>query len=757
MNIDMAAFQQTFFEETEDMLAELERLLLRLEEAPEDKELLNTIFRCAHSIKGGSATFGFAEVARFTHSLETLLDLLRNGQAQVNTQIAQLLLEALDQLKALLAVARGEESAAPDSDPLIFQIEEMIALTGYQEEVWDEDDLRAEIAQIVAAREGIPTALSVPLPAVSAARGYKLRFVPGPDVLRQGADPSLLLKRLAEAASEISVRCDASRLPPLETLDPETCYLGWEVDFRSEWDSARLLDLFEFVMDSSEVSLEETGPILVNAPEISSGSRQNPPAGAGIGETVPAQQETQAEAGADETVSSQSASAERLKPALVLSSASGGAEVAPNSGDVTEAKPASPPTEAASRQAATAGVSANKGETHTLRVATDKVDKLINLVGELVINQSMLNEVVQNFSMDKLSRLREAVAEMERASRELQERVMAVRMLPIKNAFGRFPRLVHDLSVACGKKVELKTSGEETELDKTVIEGIADPITHLVRNSVDHGMETPEERRAAGKPETGVVALHAFHEGGSIIIEVSDDGRGLNRERILRKAYERGLLSESDPVPSDETLYNFIFHPGFSTAATVTDVSGRGVGMDIVRQSVQGLGGTIVLTSTPGKGTRFRVRLPLTMAILEGLSLLVGGEVYILPLTSIVESIRPKSNDVRHIAGQSEVVVVRDETLPVLRLYEVFGASPRYTNPSEGLLVIVENDGHKVALFVDELIGQSQAVIKSLETNYRKVDGIAGATIMGDGRVALILDVPGLIKQAYGASYAVAA
>ena len=334
---------------------------------------------------------------------------------------------------------------------------------------------------------------------------------------------------------------------------------------------------------------------------------------------------------------------------------------------------------------------------------------------------------------------------------------MAVRMLPIKNAFGRFPRLVHDLSVACGKKVELKTTGEDTELDKTVIEGIADPITHLVRNSVDHGMETPDERRAAGKPETGVVSLNAFHEGGSIVIEVTDDGRGLNRDRILRKAYERGLLSEAEPVPSDEALYNFIFHPGFSTAATVTDVSGRGVGMDIVRQSVQGLGGTITLSSTPGKGTRFRIRLPLTMAILEGLSLSVGEEVYILPLTSIVESIRPQPDDVRQIAGRMEVVMVRDETLPVLRLYQVFGAEPRFTDPASGLLVIVENDGHKVALLVDELIGQNQAVIKSLETNYHKVEGVAGATIMGDGRVALILDVPGLIKEAYDKSRASAA
>ena len=768
MDIDMAAFQQTFFEETDDILVELERLLLRLEASPDEPELLNTIFRCAHSIKGGSATFGFADVAHFTHSLETLLDLLRNGQAQVSTHIVQLLLDALDQLKALMGMARGDLDSAPDSEPLIFQIEEVIAQTGFQEESWDEDALRAEIALMLAAQEGsqegspapasensvspmqkssvssAPSAMGSKVSPVigtrtaspsSASRRYTLRFVPGPDVLRQGVDPLLLLTRLAEAADEITIHCDQSRLPSAADLDPETCYLSWEADFSSEWGYDRLLNLFEFVMDTSEVTLEA-------ADEVQEDEVQ--------------ELAVEADAAAIAMPASPSAGQE---PALVLSPAAESAQ-----GKNTEVKPDAP--DAAKIKSDTAPVSApkqtpasgaSKSEAQTLRVATDKVDKLINLVGELVISQSMLNEVVQNFSMAKLPRLREAVAEMERASRELQERVMAVRMLPIKNAFGRFPRLVHDLSVACGKKVELKTSGEDTELDKSVIEGIADPITHLVRNSVDHGMETPEERRAAGKPETGTVSLHAFHEGGSIVIEVADDGRGLNQERILRKAYERGLLSASEPVPSDEALYGFIFHPGFSTAATVTDVSGRGVGMDIVRQTVQGLGGTITLNSVPGKGTRFRIRLPLTMAILEGLSLSVGEEIYILPLTSIVESIRPKPDDVRQIAGRAEVVLVRDETLPVLRLYQVFGARPRFTDPASGLLVIVENDGHKVALLVDELIGQNQAVIKSLETNYHKVEGIAGATIMGDGRVALILDVPGLIKEAYDKARAVAA
>lgn len=685
MNLDMTMFHQAFFEEAADLLTDLEDLLLRLEETPEDPELLNTIFRCAHSIKGGSATFGFTDIAHFTHGLETLLDRLRNGQAQVDRVLTQLLLESLDQLKALLAVARGERGEARDSTPLIARIEEAIAKSE-----------GGTSAMSAPAALSLATAIEAEAPA-PVSRRYHLHLVPDLDSLRQGTDLSLLLDRLQNRCDSFILQTDFSRLPALTELDPEACYIGWEIDFTSRETPEEILEIFEFIADESDIVLTEQEP-----------------------ETLPDH------------------------PALVVSEAE---EAHAMIAEETPAYPRPAMAETGGGSATPTGTAAlAKVETHTLRVATDKVDKLINLVGELVINQSMLNEVVQDFSMAKLPRLIEAVAEMERASRELQERVMAVRMLPIKHAFGRFPRLVRDLSEACGKRIELKTTGEETELDKSVIEAIADPLTHLVRNSVDHGLETPKERREAGKPDVGIVALHAFHEGGNIVIEVSDDGRGLDRDRILKKAIDRGLLAESDPVPPDDTLHNFIFHPGFSTAAKVTDLSGRGVGMDIVKRSVQALGGSIMLSSTPGKGTRFRIRLPLTMAILEGLSLAVGEEVYILPLTSIVESIRPKPGDVRVIAGRSEVALVRGEVLPILRLYQVFGASPLITDPTRGLLVIVENDNRKVALLVDELIGQSQVVIKSLETNYRKVDGIAGATILGDGRVALIIDVPGLLR-----------
>ena len=701
MNLDMTMFHQAFFEEATDLLEGLEGQLLRLEETPEDPELLNTIFRCAHSIKGGSATFGFTDIAHFTHGLETLLDRLRNGQLQVTQSLVQLLFESLDQMKALLAVAQGEEAHAPDATVLIARIEAAIAQV--------QSDAPAPVAPEPAPSESVPSPAIAGTPTQTR---YHLHFVPGADILRQGADPILLLSRLAMAGETVSITCDFSRLPSLVTLEPETCSLGWDIEFLSDWDTDRILDVFEFVADESELTLtaEAFGirrSALVSEPE------------------TPPHEDTDVEP--DNTQ-------------------------CPTTPDASVAQRPTPSTP-------NAPVAKPSVETHTLRVSTDKVDKLINLVGELVINQSMLHEVIQDFSMAKLPRLIETVAELERASRELQERVMAVRMLPIKHAFGRFPRLVRDLAASCGKQIELKTQGEDTELDKTVIEVIADPLTHLVRNSIDHGLETPEDRRVAGKTDLGTIILNAFHEGGNIVIEVSDDGRGLNRDRIYRKALERGLIAETDPVPSDEILYNYIFHPGFSTAAKVTDLSGRGVGMDIVKQAILALGGSISLSSVPEKGTRFRIRLPLTMAILEGLSLSVGDEVYILPLTSIIESIRPKPGEVRRIAGQAEVAQVRGEILPILRLHEILGAITEVTDPTRGLLVIVENDGRKVALLVDELIGQSQVVIKSLESNYRKVDYIAGATILGDGRVALIIDVPGLVRGHHtgGAFYANAA
>jgi two-component system chemotaxis sensor kinase CheA len=367
------------------------------------------------------------------------------------------------------------------------------------------------------------------------------------------------------------------------------------------------------------------------------------------------------------------------------------------------------------------------------------------MVGELVITQSMLDQVGQNFDAGRMIQLRDGLAQLERNTRELQESVMRIRMLPISFSFNRFPRLVHDLSNQLGKKVELKLSGEHTELDKTVLEKMSDPLVHLVRNALDHGIELPEQRVAAGKSEIGMLKLHAFHQSGSIIIQISDDGAGINVDKVLQKAKNLGLVHSEENFP-EEQLYELIFHPGLSTASQVSDLSGRGVGMDVVRRNIRALGGTIDVKSKPGKGSTFSIRLPLTLAILDGQLVRIGQEIYILSLLSIVESLRVNPKFVNSLAGKAEIYKLRDEYIPILRLYELFDIPATITKLEEGLLVIVEGDGQKVGLFVDELLSQQQIVIKSLESNYKQIQGVSGATILGDGNVALILDISGIIQ-----------
>ncbi|MGE0679650.1 MAG: chemotaxis protein CheA, partial [Candidatus Binatia bacterium] len=402
---------------------------------------------------------------------------------------------------------------------------------------------------------------------------------------------------------------------------------------------------------------------------------------------------------------------------------------------------------ASTPQSASAKASVAHAESASIRVPTEKVDKLINLVGELVITQSMISQTLEHFSLAKLNQLRESITELERNTRELQERVMAVRMMPIGNSFSRFPRLVRDLATQLNKKIAVQMIGEETELDKGVIERISDPLTHLVRNAADHGIESPEERRAVGKPEQGTIRLQAYHQGGNVIIEVGDDGRGLNVERIKQKALAQGLIGPEDNL-SEEQLHALIFHPGFSTAAVVSDVSGRGVGMDVVKKNIEALNGSVTVVSELGKGSCLRIKLPLTLAIIDGLSVKVGDDIYILPLVSIVESIRPRPEQVKRLFGRGEVIAVRGEFLPLIRLYHLFNTPTHIIDPSKGLVVIVETEGKKSGILVDELLGQAQVVIKNLEANYQKVEGVVGATILGDGRVALILDVQGLIHLA---------
>ena len=525
---------------------------------------------------------------------------------------------------------------------------------------------------------------------------WSIKFEPHAHLLRTGNDPFRLLREL-DTLGELTTHVDVSRLPGFSEFVPEECYLTWELSLQGDVKHEQLTEVFEWVED--DCTLEIT-PLRVD----SSGTE---------GTSLP----DAAEQSATGKVSSSPLSA------------------APEPQD----------RRIGERRHGERRKQAGSQESSSIRVNIDKIDSLINLVGELVITQSMLSQISEDLDVVIGEKTRDGLEQLERNTRELQESVMRIRMLPISFSFNRFPRLVHDLSSKLGKQVELKLSGEQTELDKTVLEKIGDPLVHLVRNSLDHGIESPEMRRAAGKPETGVVHLNAYHLGGNVVIEISDDGKGLDKDRILSKAREKGLVEPDEQVP-EERIYDFLFQPGFSTAEQVSDVSGRGVGMDVVKRNIKDLGGTVDVHSSPGTGSTFTVRLPLTLAILDGQLVRVGNETYIIPLVSIIESLQIKSECVNSISGQVELFKLREEYLPIIRLYELFGVKPESTDLNDGLLVVVDGEGQRAGMFVDDLLGQQQVVIKSLETNYRSVKGVSGATILGDGTVALILDIPGVIE-----------
>ena len=590
--IDMSQFFQVFFEETAEHLAAMESLLLAVDPADPGDEALNAIFRSAHSIKGGSGTFGFKDMAELTHEAETLLDRVRKHELPLTVPMVDALLEAGDVLRAQLARHRGESGDVVDALPVVARLN---ALT----------------------RTPTPEAAAQEDP------GYGLFAEDAPSAPAPATDPGYGLFDVEPAA------VSATTVP--------------------DWGRRATDD-----------------PAVVSAPAGRRGNEKQ--------------------------------------------------------------------------------VVAASGDASSIRVGVDKVDQLINLVGELVITQAMLAQKGARLEADGIDDLSAGLADLDRNTRDLQEAVMSIRMMPMSFVFNRFPRMLRDLAAKLGKQVELKTVGDQTELDKGVIEKITDPMNHLVRNSVDHGIEMPDVRIAAGKPAHGTLTLRAYHQGGNIVIEVADDGNGLDRERILAKALERGL--RVSPDMSDSEVWQLIFEPGFSTADKVTDVSGRGVGMDVVKRNILALGGSVELDSSKGHGTRVVVRLPLTLAIMEGMSVAVRGDTYIVPLASVVELLQPGSRDIRGVSGQGRVVEVRSEYLPVVSLAEVFGGRGVAVAEKDSIMVIVEVEGAKTALLVDELVGQHQVVVKSIEANYRRIQGISGATIMGDGKVALIIDVAALVKLA---------
>jgi two-component system chemotaxis sensor kinase CheA len=710
MTIDISQFYQVFFDEAEELLAEKERLLLAVDIAAPDPEDLNAVFRTAHSIKGGASTFGLNDMSEVTHVLESLLDRIRKGEMSLTAQHVDAFLAAKDILKMQLDGHRNgadvDQEAVANVRMMLHDLSEGIIVASHQPTV--PSFLHAEQKQEV--KEG--------------AHRYKIEL------------PELSKRDVDALVDELGLLGRVS-VTPLEGGRNALIIMTHEgID--------DIVAICSFVLDPEDLKIFEAPPLTPEQRAIEAAERARIEDQQGYGFFDPNEP--------DDAAQPEQSDDERgygfFQPIEQIRREAGIVAEAP----VQVAAPSRPEplevTEVAAEKKAVkkaADAAHAQGESSSIRVSIEKVDQLINLVGELVITQAMIEQRSDGLDPMVHQRLLASVSQLTRNTRDLQEAVMSIRMMPMDFVFSRFPRMVRDLASKLNKKVDFITNGAATELDKGLIERIVDPLTHLVRNSIDHGIEMPAVRMAAGKSESGRLFLSAAHQGGNIVIEVADDGGGLNRERILAKAQQNGLpVSEN---MSDADVWQLIFAPGFSTAETVTDVSGRGVGMDVVKRNITQMGGTIDIRSAKGFGTTILISLPLTLAILDGMSIRSGDEIYILPLGFVVESLQPAKADVKEIAGQGRVVKVRGDYLPLIPLHQMFSIEPRFTDPADGILVIVETEGRKAALFVDELVGQQQVVVKNLESNYRKVAGISGATILGDGGVALILDVTALVRS----------
>jgi two-component system chemotaxis sensor kinase CheA len=679
----MAEIREVFFQECEEQLGELESGLLRMQEGTKDAETVNAVFRAVHSIKGGAGIFALDGLVRFAHVFETSLDAIRSGKMQAEAHVMALLLRAADVLMDLVRAARnGETVPEARTKGLV-------------------DEFKA-----LAAGGGTKPAAAPPPPPPPAQEAPKrtwiVRLTPKGALYAKANETALLLRELLRLG-EAEVEVDTSQLPSLADLEPETAYLTWTVTLTTDRDATAIREIFEFVEDDCVLEVFER-------PEFNFFGMDDPA--------------PEAEAVAASAV-----------PAPVMKAE------APPPHHETETVAAPHPVDAMAAQAeVSSSVSA------TIRVDLDRVDRMIDLVGELVITEAMLNQRVLEAGLARTSAVAMALEELEALTREIQDSVMAIRAQPVRSVFQRMPRLVRELAIHTGKQVRLIMEGEGTEVDKTVIERISDPLTHMIRNAIDHGLESPAVRAAAGKPAEGLVRLTALHRSGRIVIEVADDGAGINRPVVRAKAIERGLVGPEAQL-SDDEIDNLIFLPGFSTAATISDISGRGVGMDVVRRSVQAMGGRISIASRPGQGSTFTLSLPLTLAVLDGMVVKTSEQTLIIPLGAVLETLRPNTADIYPLDNRSSVLALRGGYVPIVDVAEVLEFGQRSTVPEQSVALLVESEGgSRAILLVDEIQGQRQVVIKSIEANYRAVYGIAAATVMGDGHVALILDVDTIVS-----------
>lgn len=701
--MDLKRFHQIFVEEASEHLETLENGLMQLEKSPDDSELLNAVFRSAHTIKGSSGTVGLPDISRFTHLLEEILEAMRAGEMVPEKETISTMLEALDIIKDMItSVANEEEYPFEKCTPLM-------------------DRMKAIMGQAVEQPQHVPPAIPEAEEEVEQTTRnlFIIRFTPPLNLFQRGMDPVKLFDELRELGEITSITCEQESLPRLSELEPEELYLNWVLQISTAHSQQELQAVFEFIEEDSEL---EITPLVTPAREL-------PLFGKLLVEEGVVKEDD-------------------VREALTQQKKLG--EILVEQGKATPEQIVNVLDKQGARKAETV----KRAVSNSIRVDLKKLDHLVNLVGEMVIINSMFQQVLYGQDQQEAAtrngnseRIDMIFGHLQRIGKDIQEGAMALRMLPVSEVFQRFARLVRELSSSKGKEIELVISGEETELDKGVLEKIADPLVHLIRNSVDHGIEMPDERLGRNKPAQATVFLRAYQLGDAVYIDVQDDGRGLDREKILAKALEKGVISSAAGL-SDDDIHNLIMLPGFSTADKVSDISGRGVGMDVVKQNIEALNGTVRIKTAKGVGTTISIRLPLTLAIIDGLTVSVADEVFIIPITSVIESLRPARKEVSSIEEKRDVVNVRGEYIPLIRLGQTLGIPARKHDPCEAIVVVTQYENQKYGFMVDELLGEQQVVLKNLGSATPKVPAIAGGTIMGDGRVALVLDVVGVIATA---------
>ncbi|UPA24908.1 chemotaxis protein CheA [Shinella oryzae] len=745
--MDMNEIKEIFFQECEEQLAELESGLLKLNDGDRDPETVNAVFRAVHSIKGGAGAFGLDDLVSFAHVFETTLDCVRSNKLEPTQDVLKVMLKSADVLADLTNAAR--DGGSVDEARSRTLIRELEALAHGETHVAEPAAPKpvaaapkpAEPAPVVAKPDVNDEGFQpIPFsfgdfdeePAAQYVPTCQIIFRPNRELYAKGNEAVLLLRDLSRLG-EMSVYCDMDRLPPLDKMNPEEAYFSWKVSVTTDKGEDGVRSVFEFAEWDCELDVRTIEEEIVGeAADDDEPPMQAVPFDLSLLEDGPAA------GGEEEPVANESDTAAAIAAADTASKV---AQVASRAAENAKAAAAAA-TAAQANQASAAG--------QTIRVDLDRVDRLINLVGELVINQAMLSQSVVENDNNGVSSINMGLEELQQLTREIQDSVMAIRAQPVKPVFQRMARTVREIADITGKSVRLITEGENTEVDKTVIDKLAEPLTHMIRNAVDHGLEMPEKREALGKNPEGTVRLTAKHRSGRIVIELADDGAGINREKVRQKAIDNDLIA-ADANLSDEEIDNLIFHAGFSTADKVSDLSGRGVGMDVVKRSIQALGGRISISSKPGQGSVFTMSLPLTLAVLDGMVVTVAGQTLVVPLTAIVETLQPEASAIHSFGASQRLISIRNSFCPLVDVGRILNFRSTQANPIDGVALLVESEGGgQRALMVDAIQGQRQVVIKSLEANYTHVPGIAAATILGDGRVALILDVDAVVAASRG-------